>query len=153
MNKFKNFFLALASKIFKMDLIKISSKISEAKDIKSTLNHLQSRIEGESKKLNDMGMNSTAIEMNEQDVAQIISDFLQNISKQNAQEILPNWKFEIAQSLENNYEIGISYRLKKLDVKHIETCLKQIYGLDVIFVDTRPQYATERYLIVYLPVS
>lgn len=92
------------------------------------------------------------IPMNEQDIARIVLDFLKSVSKDNLDKVLQNWKFEVVQSI-SEHEVAFSYRLKELDIKQIEMCLKQIYGIDRTFEDTRPQYAIDRYLMVYIPIG
>src|ERR1700751_6348871 len=91
------------------------------------------------------------IEMNEQDIARIISDFLISVSNNSVQRVLPYWKFEVVQTLDNGHDIAFSYRLRERDVKTIESCLKQFYSIDIKIEDVRPPYATDKYLIVYLP--
>lgn len=88
------------------------------------------------------------IEMNEQDIARIISDFLTSVSNGNIQ--LNSWKFEVVQSI-GEHDVAFSYRLKKLSVKVIEERLRDL-KININFVHTVPPDATDRYLVVYLPV-
>jgi len=89
------------------------------------------------------------IEMNEQDVARIVSEFLKSVSSGNVQ--LHEWRFAVMNSTDVGHEVAFSYRLKKLDVKIIEAQLEQIHQINVNIDDVRLDNAAESYLVVYMP--
>ena len=91
------------------------------------------------------------IDMNEQDIAQIISEFLMSASKGNIAETIHEWRFQICSLVPSEHEILLSYKLKKLEVEKIELCLKQFHSLDIKFTDVTLKLATDNYIVVYRP--
>jgi|GEM_PF-5984222 hypothetical protein len=91
--------------------------------------------------------------MKEDDIARIIYDLINSVSKENIILVLKYWKFEVVDSLPSSHVVLVSFPLKEPNVAFIEDNLKELYSLDIKFVDKRTPLAVDCYIVAYLPTA